>query len=266
MKRTNLHGKDRWEPRNHQQLSKQLSSDFGFPIHLSSKRGGLKAIANALNEGNVVRAQIATVLLAIPDPPPRSKGVGSRSDVIKFIRDLHWSGIIKWDPDEHPRWPAGAADNQGGQFAPKGEEDASFNRTRTARRRWMRTNNRDWPIDEKTGRPQDVAHIRARADGGSDEPNNIRPMPHDEHVQEHKQRGDFSRWAQRRGKGDAARATSTLEAEQKPQTAQRSTPKSPRAITPRVGAEPTPEPAPAPEEPIVPDELLLEELPFIVPE
>lgn len=29
--------------------------------------------------------------------------------------------MIKWDPDEHPCWPAGSADSQGGQFAPNGE-------------------------------------------------------------------------------------------------------------------------------------------------
>lgn len=51
------------------------------------------------------------------------KGVSSCNDLIKFIRDLHWSGMIKgdWDPDEHPRWPAGAPDSQGGRFAPKGD-------------------------------------------------------------------------------------------------------------------------------------------------
>src|SRR5271156_4635047 len=29
--------------------------------------------------------------------------------------------MIKWDADDHPRWPAGAADSKGGEFAPKGE-------------------------------------------------------------------------------------------------------------------------------------------------
>ncbi len=44
--------------------------------------------------------------------------------MIKFIRDLHWSGMLKadWDPDEHPRWPAGSPDSRGGQFAPKDAE------------------------------------------------------------------------------------------------------------------------------------------------
>ena len=114
-------GKDEWHLRDCAQLSKQISVHYGLPIDMSSKTGGLRAIANALNDGDVARAQIATVLLGIPDPPRLSKRVCSRDQMIKLVRDLHWSGIIKWDPDEHPRWPAGSADSQGGQFAPKGE-------------------------------------------------------------------------------------------------------------------------------------------------
>ena len=37
-----------------------------------------------------------------------------------LIRDLSWTGMLKWDPDAHPRWPAGSADSTGGEFAPRG--------------------------------------------------------------------------------------------------------------------------------------------------
>jgi hypothetical protein len=86
------------------------------------KSGGLRAISNALNEGDIARAQIATVLLGIPDPPPLAKGSRTTEATLRFIRDLYWTGMIKadWDEDEHPRWPAGAPDSQGGRFAPKG--------------------------------------------------------------------------------------------------------------------------------------------------
>ncbi|MHB8885821.1 MAG: hypothetical protein ACYC5H_12240 [Methylovirgula sp.] len=30
-----------------------------------------------------------------------------------------------WDPEKHPRWPAGTPDSQGGQFAPEGGSDAA---------------------------------------------------------------------------------------------------------------------------------------------
>lgn len=126
LKRTLFHDRERWEPRDCGELSKQVGKQFGLPIDFSSKAGGLKAISNALNEGNVARAQIATVLLAIPEPPALAKGKPAPDVMIKFIRDLYWSGMIKadWDSDEHPRWPAGTPDSQGGQFAPKGEVDA----------------------------------------------------------------------------------------------------------------------------------------------
>ena len=121
--RTRRSGKDEWRPRDCDDLSQEMSAQYGLPVDMSSKRGGLRVIAKALNEGDVVRAQIAAVLLGVPDPPSLSKGAPSRKGMIKLASDLRWSGLLKadWDPDEHPRWPAGAPDSQGGQFAPKGE-------------------------------------------------------------------------------------------------------------------------------------------------
>ena len=122
LKRSNALDEDRWEPRDCGELAKQIGGQFGLPIDISSKLGGLKAISNALNDGDVARAQIATVLLGIPDPPGPANGVHPREAMIRFIQDLDWSGLIKadWNPDEHPRWPTGAPDSEGGQFAPKG--------------------------------------------------------------------------------------------------------------------------------------------------
>jgi hypothetical protein len=119
LQKTATHGGDQWEPRNCEQISERLGSEFGLPIDVSSKMGGLKAICNALNDGDVARAQIATVLLGIPEPPDLVKSAHAQSDMVNFIRDLHWSGLIKadWDPNKHPRWPAGAPESQGGQFA-----------------------------------------------------------------------------------------------------------------------------------------------------
>lgn len=121
LNRLQNNGKGAWQPRDCRNLSKHLSQHYGLPIDMSAKRGGLRAIASALNDGDVARAQIATVLLGIPDPPRLSKRDRSRDQAIKLIRDLHWSGLLKWDSDEHPRWPAGSADGKGGEFAPKGE-------------------------------------------------------------------------------------------------------------------------------------------------
>jgi hypothetical protein len=125
--RTRRDGKDEWRPRECDDLSQEMSAQYGLPIDMSSKRGGLTVIAKALNEGDVVRAQVATVLLGIPRPPALSKGAPSRQEMIQLAGELHWSGLLKadWDPDEHPRWPADAPDSQGGRFAPRNDDPAA---------------------------------------------------------------------------------------------------------------------------------------------
>jgi hypothetical protein len=119
--RTHGKGKGEWRPRDGDDLSEEMSAQYGLPIDMSPKSGGLTAISKALNEGDLVRAQIATVLLGVPDPPSLSKGAPSRQAMIQLIGDLHRSRMLKWDSDQHPRWPAGNADGKGGEFAPKGE-------------------------------------------------------------------------------------------------------------------------------------------------
>lgn len=118
-------GQEHWQPRDCGELSKEIGAEFGIPVDMSSKMGGLKTIARALTEGDVARAQIATVLLGIPNPPSHSRSGHPRAAMIKLVQDLYYSDLIKadWDSDQHPRWPAGAPDGQGGQFAPKGGDN-----------------------------------------------------------------------------------------------------------------------------------------------
>ena len=71
-------------------------------------------------------------------------------------------------------------------------------RTPRLRREHERKEGRPWPR-EPNGRRYDVAHVVAKADGGTDTVENIRPMPRDEHIAEHKRNGDFSRWGKRSG-------------------------------------------------------------------
>jgi hypothetical protein len=125
--RTHRHGRDEWRPRDCDDLSKEMSALYGVPVDMSSKRGGLRAIANAFNDGDMARAQVATLLLRIPNPPSLSKGALSRQEMIKLAGELHWGGLLKadWDPDQHPRWPAHAPDSQGRRFAPKGDDPAA---------------------------------------------------------------------------------------------------------------------------------------------
>jgi len=65
------------------------------------------------------------------------------------------------------------------------------------RREWERKNGQSWPRDSVTGRNHDVAHIVAKADGGTDTLENIKPLHPDLHRQEHMDNGDFARWGRR---------------------------------------------------------------------
>jgi hypothetical protein len=49
-----LSGQDEiWEPRRGADISADLTSHYGLPIDVASKSAGLRAIAKALNAGNV---------------------------------------------------------------------------------------------------------------------------------------------------------------------------------------------------------------------
>jgi len=69
--------------------------------------------------------------------------------------------------------------------------------SRAIRKEWEKTQGEPWPKDSSTGRNQDVVHKNALADGGTNELDNIEPKPHDMHVKEHKDAGDFKRWGAR---------------------------------------------------------------------
>ncbi len=70
---------------------------------------------------------------------------------------------------------------------------------RVLRSKWEKYYGRVWPKDPSNpNRNQDVAHKQAVADQGDpNDPENYDPQPHDEHMKEHKERGDFKRWGAR---------------------------------------------------------------------
>ena len=68
-----------------------------------------------------------------------------------------------------------------------------------SRAKWEKANGEKWPKDtENSTKNQDVSHKKPLADGGTNNVDNIKPQPHKEHIEEHKQNGDFKRWGARK--------------------------------------------------------------------
>ena len=105
-----------WKPRETDELSEELGEAYGLPVDVSPKRDGFAVIARALNGGDVARAQIATVLLQLPNPPLLAKAVPTQIEIICLALALDWSGLLKVNTRH---WPAKSPDGKGGQFAPK---------------------------------------------------------------------------------------------------------------------------------------------------
>lgn len=105
-------GATRWLPRDTAELDAELSERYALPVDFAAKADGLATIAQALNDGNVALAQIATLHLRLPDPP-MAKSFTSLEAAIALATELYRAGILKgdWDPSKHPR--TGAPPNPG---------------------------------------------------------------------------------------------------------------------------------------------------------
>jgi hypothetical protein len=123
LKRTRIGDQDAWAPRDACDISTELGAAYGLPIDVASKAKGFDAIARALNAGNIAHAQLVALHLKFPQAPELSKRATPQDDAVRFIWELHESGLLEkiWLEAEHPRWPAKAPDGKGGEFAPKGD-------------------------------------------------------------------------------------------------------------------------------------------------
>ena len=105
----------RWASLPADEVGGVLSETYSFAIDLRGKARGVEAVAAALNQGDLARAQIAALLLQLPDPPTRGAEEATR---FALARDLAASGLLKADADWEARHPrTGTAPNPG-WFAP----------------------------------------------------------------------------------------------------------------------------------------------------
>jgi len=118
-----------------------------------------------------------------------AKGYGGyravRPDQSDFQETLEPNAVT-----EHPNYlPGNAAEPETGNFTEVGNPHNP-----RLRREWEIANRQAWPRTAD-GRPFDVAHIRAIADGGTNTLDNIKPMNPEDHRASHRE--DSSRWAKR---------------------------------------------------------------------
>jgi hypothetical protein len=107
-----------WTRRDERDLNRELSKLYGFPLDIGRMRRGVDAVAAALGNEELARAQIATLLLRLPDPPTSAGFQHGALQKRRLAHDLVACGLLKdddWD-EQHPR--TGAPPNPG-WFAPK---------------------------------------------------------------------------------------------------------------------------------------------------
>jgi hypothetical protein len=104
-----------WRPRAAHELNRDLRKCYRVPIDVEGKTSGLAAICRALNRGDLLHAQIATLHLQIPDPPTLEKSAQIAGAAFDLTSALRASGLLKeeWDENKHPRRPAGSPDSVG---------------------------------------------------------------------------------------------------------------------------------------------------------
>jgi hypothetical protein len=123
--------KGSWTRRDGGELNHELSKLYGLPLDCERKSGALDAVAAALTNGELARAQIGALLLQLPDPPASADAQPDGLEKRRLARDLVACGLLKadadWD-DKHPR--TGAPPNPGWFALTEGATTANTPRTK----------------------------------------------------------------------------------------------------------------------------------------
>jgi hypothetical protein len=107
-----------WTTRDERDLDGEHSKRYGLPLDIGRKRGGVGAVAAALTKGELARAQIAALLLRLPDPPASASARFDALEKRRLAGDLAACGLLKADADWDERHPRTGAPPNPGWFAP----------------------------------------------------------------------------------------------------------------------------------------------------
>ncbi len=94
-----------WAPRAADELNAALSGRYGVPVDMTTKLGGLANVAQALNQGDIFGAQLGTLDLKLPDPPPAAGSLPFGSQVARLAMMLHGSGMLDHGSIGTQNWP-----------------------------------------------------------------------------------------------------------------------------------------------------------------
>jgi len=110
--------------RDQGEIERVMSAGYGCDVALESRMGGLRAVAKALNAGDLCRATIAAVMLQLPDLPSyAARQKLETEDWLVKAQRAAWAKIAPpFDSEKHPRWPRGQWD--GGRFRPVNDDTA----------------------------------------------------------------------------------------------------------------------------------------------
>jgi hypothetical protein len=108
-----------WAARDERDLDCDLSRVYGFPVATRAKMVGFGAVANALQDRNIAKAQIATLLLQLPEPLSRTDAALAKSAERRLHFDLIACGLLKVDDDWDEKHPRTGSPPNAGWFASK---------------------------------------------------------------------------------------------------------------------------------------------------
>jgi hypothetical protein len=108
-----------WKARDERDLGHDLSRVYGFRVDAQAKMTGFGVVAKALQDRNLAKAQIAALLLRLPDPPSRAGGALGKSAEQRLYYDLVSCGLLKADADWDEKHPRTGSPPNVAWFAPK---------------------------------------------------------------------------------------------------------------------------------------------------